>query len=409
MEEAVQGSEASADAAAPAAESAMSGTASAAGNYDAGALDNCRYRLTDLIPTRLWTLCVLGLAVLALIAGIQSLYAGVLLDPRVRLPAEAASALDLSFRGSLAGWLSSMLLAVAAAGAWLLFVLRRHRKDDYRGHYRIWIWAGAGLLFASVDACTGLHTIFAVLLTRLAGTPLHGSGAVWWLALYGLVLGALALRMLIEIRRCRLAMLSLLAAGLLYALAACVTFSVIRLDGGTLQRMLGSSLTLVAHASVLGAVVLYARYVYLDAQGKLVARTPRGTRRKARQGGSQRDRSAKSPDAGAAAKDASGGKRGRRQRVDAGHSAESSTNRRKSGKRDEAAESEPPTKEAVDDARRPSMSRPSSKDQGTAKSADEEPQADEADGEEPETAGLSKAERRRLRKLRRRQKQPDTD
>jgi hypothetical protein len=408
MEEATQGADAST--ARPPSEAAPSKAPAAVGNYDAQTLDECRYRLTDLIPTRLWSLSVLGLTVLALIAGVQALYGGVLLDPRVELPPRAGSVLDVSVSGSLASWLAAMLLAVAAAGGWLLFVLRRHRKDDYRGHYRIWIWAGGGLLFASVDAGTGLHTIFAVLLTRLAGTPLFGTGDVWWVGLYSLVFGSLAIRMLVEIRRSRLATFSLLATGVCYALAACVWLSVIPLDGGTLQKMLGSSLSLLAAACLLGTVVVYARYVYLDAQGKLNCGKPRSAGRGTRKSRTKRDDSTSASRASRSERAGISSRRGRRERVDEGHAGQSTARRRKSGKGEERPETD--DREAVTADAAPAAQE--KREAAASRDASQERRAASGDGEgtssdDGDTAGLSKAERRKLRKQRRRQKQVDGD
>jgi hypothetical protein len=276
MDEATSGGESEASETAAVETPAASG--SAPHTYDSAALDSARYRLTDLIPVRIWTLSVLTLGGLALVAGIESLYGGVLHSGSIALPASALSALDVAAAGSLAAWFSSLLLTSAAAASWLVYALRRHRVDDYRGTYRIWLWAGAALFLTSIDATCRCHEILRELMPQLTGTPLLGDGTVWWMMLYGLVLGGLAIRMLVEMRRCRSATTVGILAGVCYALAASLHLGWPPLDGDVLEAMLHSSLVLLGHGGVLLSVMLYARHVLLDAQGRIPPRPKRARR-----------------------------------------------------------------------------------------------------------------------------------
>ncbi|MCO6457685.1 MAG: hypothetical protein J5I93_20470, partial [Pirellulaceae bacterium] len=255
-------------------------TVSAPSAYAPAALAPERHRLLNLVPLRAWTIWVLTLSSLAVIAGILSLHAGVFHESAVVLDRQAIRALDVTAYGSLAGWFSSLLLTLGAVSSLLLYALRRHRTDDYRGYYRIWLWASAGLWWASIDAATGIHSALGAALQLLTGVPLDGDGSGWWLGLYGLVFGGLAVRMLLEIRQCRLAVLSLLGAGALYGGLAAVTLSLLPLDGALLDQLLRGTLELLAHGSVLLAVVLFTRHVVLEAQGKLPARRPPAARPK---------------------------------------------------------------------------------------------------------------------------------
>ena len=59
-------------------------------------------------------------------------------------------------------WLSSLLARTwQVLGSLLIYSIRRHKLDDYRGHYRWWLVAGIAWLVMSVDAITGLHDLFA--------------------------------------------------------------------------------------------------------------------------------------------------------------------------------------------------------------------------------------------------------
>src|SRR5205823_14278964 len=51
------------------------------------------------------------------------------------------AAFDLDGEGSLGAGFSAALLALSGVTAVLIYTLRRHRLDDYRGRYRLWLWA----------------------------------------------------------------------------------------------------------------------------------------------------------------------------------------------------------------------------------------------------------------------------
>src|SRR5204863_398638 len=76
---------------------------------------------------------------------------------RLQLKAGAAhlAALDVAARGSLAAWYASVLLLAATGWSFIVFAIRAHRVDDYRGRYRVWLWTTAALAWLSLDEATG--------------------------------------------------------------------------------------------------------------------------------------------------------------------------------------------------------------------------------------------------------------
>ena len=184
------------------------------------------------------------------------------------------AALDVAHRGSVANWFSSLVLAAAAALAVVTFGIRVHRVDDYRGRYRVWLWTAAALAWASLDAGTHIHDSLGLAIAHLAGKPLLlGTGAaactISWLALYGLVFGTLAIRLAIEVWQSLPAFTALAVAGLCYLLAGLATLEMLPQQGPLVDSVVRTTILLVGHVGLFSAVALYARHVVLDAGGRL--------------------------------------------------------------------------------------------------------------------------------------------
>jgi hypothetical protein len=144
----------------------------------------------------------------------------------------------------------------------MVFHLRRHKLDDYRGQYRIWIWGTCCLVIASLDAVTGVHSATAGLTALL---PLYG-GALCLLVSV-LVSAYLGLRLLRETWRCRTAAVLFLLAAAAYATALSFRLGIARLEGQTLEAIVNSTSLLLAHFLILMALAVYCRFVYFEAQG----------------------------------------------------------------------------------------------------------------------------------------------
>jgi hypothetical protein len=94
---------------------------------------------------------------------------------------------------SLGGWLAQISLVIATATALIVRLMRRHRRDDYGGRYRAWGWL-AGLF--TVTACAGqvpLGELLSASLSDATGITLGPNGMGWWVLLAGLLYGAVGL------------------------------------------------------------------------------------------------------------------------------------------------------------------------------------------------------------------------
>jgi hypothetical protein len=184
------------------------------------------------------------------------------------------AALDAGQRGSLAAWYSSALLAAAAALAIVVFGIRAHRVDDYRGRYRVWLWTAAALVWLSLDAATGIHDSLGLGFTLLAGQPVFTASlaagcTLTWIAVYGLVLGTLGLRLAVEVWPSLVSFTALLVGGLLYVGAAMLQLGMVAAPPSIVPGTVESTVIMLAHLSLLSSIGLYARHVYLDATGRL--------------------------------------------------------------------------------------------------------------------------------------------
>ncbi|MEX0937820.1 MAG: hypothetical protein WDZ59_08155 [Pirellulales bacterium] len=247
-----------------------------AARYTAAAAVSQHARVSDLVPRRYRTIA-LGFGVGAvLIAALETAYAYAR-PVAAQLGEQAFGALDLASGSSVASWFGAMLLAASALVSGLIYIVRRHRIDDYPGRYRVWLWAAITLAVISLSATSSFHSTLAALTVYASGWTGWRSGTLWWLlpgAAVGLYVGV---RVLLDVRECRLGLASLVLATIAWstALVMSLTGSAADVTG----VMAASGATLGGHLLLLAGLVGYARYVLLDAENLL---PPRKTAAKAK-------------------------------------------------------------------------------------------------------------------------------
>ncbi len=378
--------------------------------YLEAALSSRQRRVVDLIPTRRWTLLLLLLLAVCAATALEALYGCVALG-YTPLCIDQVPAVDLARSGNIADWFSSCLLLAAAGLGVLTYLIRRHRVDDYRGRYRMWYWVVPLLVLASLEQVADLFGSLRAALLVLAGIPHYADAALIWSAVLGVVATAVTVRLTLEMRGCRLAMLSLAAGLACYGLRQAAELNWILATPSVLRVMATAGLVLLGNICVLLALSLFARYVYRDARGEIV-RKPRAARPEKQPRRRQRSSSAASRgDAAAAparAVTASSGS-GTKIRVDQPHAPAASATPAATAPRAAAPIAAAPAKPertrgaAESSPARSTAARSSAAAVATARPAAqpaEHAELDEEDGGD----NLSRAERRRLRKLQRREK-----
>ncbi len=234
--------------------------------YGAGANIENHPQVTDLVPRRyrtvaLFTTLSIGLGVLAEVAAQNA--------QRWSELTSVVSAAEIT--GALAdrtvAWASVAMLLLTAGYTRLIFSLRRHRVDDYRGRYRVWRtagWAAVGLGFVTI---TGVHTIAGRVLGQVTGLSLLPNSSGWWLVPTTLLGGWLLSKLAFDVAECRAALVAYVLAIGCFALAAVSSAGFAPEWLAAWPDTPSRLLPFYGNTLLLAGSLLFARYVALDVQG----------------------------------------------------------------------------------------------------------------------------------------------
>ena len=221
----------------------------------------------DFLPRRLWLHPLLWLFALLGMLGLVSLH-----HWQVGRTDGPWDLFQLQHPASLANWFAVVGLIAIAVLALNIFSLRRFRKSDYHTRYRWWLWVSATAIFSSLVVATSGHQVAAHTLATSTEWSLPFGDNLFWLVPAGLLYTFLAIRLVLEFLHCRLATIGLVVAWLVFCLRSVMLLGYdfglpvswqISIEGG-------STLGMVA---LVGCGFLwYARYVLLDVEGRLPAR-----------------------------------------------------------------------------------------------------------------------------------------
>jgi len=146
--------------------------------------------LAALVPTRLPPLlgCFLAIALLiGLAVGAdcsRELFSRELIPDSDHFAASlqhVRSGLSLHGQGTLAGWLTQVFLLLATATTLVVRSVQRHRQDEFSGRFRAWGWLACVWLVAAAATATPLGPAVAATCITLTETPFGPHGLGWWL------------------------------------------------------------------------------------------------------------------------------------------------------------------------------------------------------------------------------------
>jgi hypothetical protein len=237
---------------------------------DAAGVEN-HPQITDFIPRRYRTIGLLVAVGAVTTATLGSLdYFSTEIATFAGLP--SVRPFSIALPGSIAAWASAVVLFLASLTCLLIYSIRRHRIDDFRGRYRVWLGASLACLLLSANSVTGMHQVIAHALSHIVGWTALRDGAVWWLAIAGAPLAWIGVRALLDVRECRLAGVFVLGAIACYVASAMSHFGVIlQSDSETASIVTGATL-LLGYWLLFASTITYARFVILDAQGLIAVR-----------------------------------------------------------------------------------------------------------------------------------------
>jgi hypothetical protein len=176
----------------PADESQATGAGVATPYHDAADPDR-HPALATRLPTGLGGLLLAAVVILLPMAGAitvavsGSLFGRPLLPPAegrfARSLAVIASAFDSRVGMPLQVWLAELCLLLAAAVAGAVRFMRRHRRDDFKGRFRAWGWLAVFFTVAAWAGAVPLNLLVAAVASDATGIVAGPGGIGWWLGL----------------------------------------------------------------------------------------------------------------------------------------------------------------------------------------------------------------------------------
>lgn len=169
--------------------------------------------------------------------------------------------------GSVLPFFNSVLLFVSGQLALLVFWARTQSRRDFQGQYEIWAWmAGACFLFAG-GLATGAHTAWSETVNWLWAPRFWRKDVLCWLAPTVVVALAISKPLRLEFRGCRTSSILLHLTACCWAAVAMLTFQPALLTNASLVPVITSSLLIAGNVLLLTGMLHHACYViYVNAE-----------------------------------------------------------------------------------------------------------------------------------------------
>jgi hypothetical protein len=235
----------------------------------------CQQRLVHFIPVRPATLAAVISGVLIAVGVLIGLhYAVWIAGPDSWRSTPLSLLLDVRSRVGLAGWINVQLWLITAILCGMTFQIRKHRLDDYRAHYRVWLWLALASLLASVEAGTGLTQVLAASMERFGRLNFGWSGRTLVEISIATAVGMLALRICSELKASPVSQVLWLIGLVCWVPAALLASQLIKTTiRPDYAHLWIGALWIVGKTFVMLAALIYLRQVYIAAQRRFVERS----------------------------------------------------------------------------------------------------------------------------------------
>jgi len=252
--------------------------------YSQAVRRTCQQRMVQLIPVRRGTLAVV-LTCMWLLWGTLLLSHYLIFTRQVTDQANG-TAVDSTFASlpiaqlfhlrsphSIAQWLNSQLWMLTAVAAWMIFQLRRHKLDDYRARYRVWVVLAIAAVFSSFEASSSMLMLLGLSIDGWARQEIGYPGWPLVLASFASIIGVLGIRLCGELKSAPTSVVSWLLGLVAWALAAVLGTGLLKLSWSpaTIDLIVGGSL-LGGILAVFQASGIYLRQTYIHAQKRFLVR-----------------------------------------------------------------------------------------------------------------------------------------
>lgn len=223
-------------------------------------------RCADFVPVSRvavlsgWCICLTCLLILNLAYGLLGTKA------IARLPL-TSEALGFGPR-SLSNWLQVTCWSTAGLISLVIFSIRQHRSNDFRGTYRLWRWVAVECGLLSLSTLVDVSGILSELTGWLAGRNLDRAGTLL-ISIQVLLASIVGIRLLFELRASHAASALALAAGGCWIAALLVQHQAIGPELNSNREFVAGNLWLWTAAMAFMCLLTYARFVILHASGAI--------------------------------------------------------------------------------------------------------------------------------------------
>ena len=241
--------------------------------YGAGANIENHPQVTSFVPRRFRSLSLFAFVGLSVAVGAEfAAYYAQALSALIKVI--SASEITEVLANRPTAWMSAAVLLLTVGYTRLIFSLRRHRVDDYRGRYRIWRTAGWAAMALSINTVVGGHSLVARYLGSLAQWQMLPASAGWWLVPTVLFGGLLMIKLMIDASECKSALALYLLATVCLGVAGASSAGWSPEWMASFPELISRALPLAGFTFLLVGSQTFARYVILDVQGLIEHTAP---------------------------------------------------------------------------------------------------------------------------------------